>query len=329
MTAHHGVVVAVLTYRRPDDLAEALPMLVAAIEPAGAELLVVDNDGAPTAAAVVAPWTAAHRVRYVHEPRPGIAAARNRALEEAVGAEALVFIDDDERPAPGWLTALVDAWRGSGATGAVGPVVSRLPEPLDPWIRAGGWFDRLRHRTGTRVPLVATNNLLLDMARVTELGVRFDEAFGLTGGSDTVFALEVRRRGGNFVWCDEAVVEDVVPAERATRRWVVRRAFRAGNSHARAALHVAPTAAARTSLRARFLARGAARVLGGSGRLLVGTLGGDEARSSRGFRTVVRGAGMVAGAVGYVFAEYRRPRSASGGRTATRAMAAVRGDTLL
>ena len=76
-------VIAVLTFRRPDDLVGVLHDLVehTAASEADASILVVDNDEAPSARDDRRP---AHPgVRYVHEPRPGIAAARNRALDEA------------------------------------------------------------------------------------------------------------------------------------------------------------------------------------------------------------------------------------------------------
>src|SRR5688572_28925452 len=96
-------VVAVLTYRRtelPPGLLTDLVAQAATITPA-AEILVVDNDPDGGAADVVRRW-ADRGVRYVHEPRPGISAARNRALTESVAADVLVFFDDDERPCADW-----------------------------------------------------------------------------------------------------------------------------------------------------------------------------------------------------------------------------------
>ncbi|MDX6573696.1 MAG: succinoglycan biosynthesis protein ExoM, partial [Gaiellales bacterium] len=80
------VVVAVLTYRRVDRLARLLPLLVEQADGIGADVLVIDNDPEGTAG----PLAAQHPVHYVHERRPGIAAARNRALAEAGDALALV-----------------------------------------------------------------------------------------------------------------------------------------------------------------------------------------------------------------------------------------------
>ena len=83
-------------------------------------------------------------MRYVHEPEPGIAAARNRALDEAGPADLLVFIDDDERPVDGWLARLVETYRVDRPTAVVGPVVSEYEQQPDAWVSAGRFFDRRR-----------------------------------------------------------------------------------------------------------------------------------------------------------------------------------------
>lgn len=304
---HEGVGVAMLTYRRPEDLEVAIPALLTQVEAfPGAEILIVDNDTEPSAASTVAGWSKDHPVRYVHEPTPGIAAARNRALDELADRELVIFIDDDERPEPGWLETLVATFREHECVGVAGRVRSRIDGPVDPWIVHGGWFTRPSRVTGQRMPVVATNNLLLDVAAVHRLGVRFDNAFGLTGGSDTVFSLEVSRRGGRFVWCDEAVVVDVVPAARATRRWVVRRAYRSGNSRSRAQIHVTRGRLPRMGVRARLAAGGLARLVAGGLPLAVHTLLRQEARASAATRRAVRGAGMLVGAFGRAVVEYAR-----------------------
>jgi glycosyltransferase involved in cell wall biosynthesis len=304
------VTVAVLTYRRPDDLAEALPMLLDHAEEVASpvrrvEVLVVDNDpeasGRPVVERIASP-----RVRYVVEPTPGIAAARNRALREAGGSDLLVFVDDDERPHPGWLSHLLATQERCGAAVVAGAVVSAFDGELDPWIEAGGFFRRRRLPTGTPIDVAATNNLLLDMARVREVGARFDPAFGITGGSDTLFTRTLSAAGARMVWCDEAVVTDCVPTARMSRRWVLRRAFRSGNSAVRVDLVLAASAVRRARARVLALARGVPRLLAGGARWALGCLIGSHAHRARGLRTAARGAGMVAGTVGVAYQEYRR-----------------------
>lgn len=299
-------VVAVLTYRRPDDLRAAVPAFLAATAHDGARLLVVDNDPAGSARAWVE-GLADPRVRYVHEPRPGIAAGRNRALDEC-DADVLVFVDDDEHPEPGWWDALTACHRATGATGVVGAVVSEFVGEPEPWVRAGRFFERRRLPTGTEVDVAATNNLLLDVPAVRRLGVRFDERFGLSGGSDTLFTRDLVARGGRLVWCDEAVVVDRVPADRMTPDWVLRRARRSGNSASRAELVLAQDAPSRSRVRVRYLARGGLRVAGGAVRVALGTLRRDPVLRLVGRRNAARGRGMVAGALGRVVVEYGRPR---------------------
>jgi glycosyltransferase involved in cell wall biosynthesis len=300
------VTVAMLTYRRPDPLAAALVELLPQLEEVpGARLLVVDNDVTPTAREVVE-GLQDHRVGYIHEPRPGIAAARNRALAAAGPEDLLVFLDDDERPGRHWLRHLVGAWRAHRAAAVVGPVVSTFAEEPDPWIVAGGFFVRLRHRTGTEVGTAATNNLLLDLSQVRPLGLAFDERFGLSGGSDTVFTRRLVAAGGRVVWCDEAPVYDPVPAERATRAWVHRRALRLGNSDARARVLLAGSGPRRAVTRLRETARGGARVVLGGLRAAYGRMTGSLTHRARGTRTLLRGAGMLRGAWGSVLHEYAR-----------------------
>lgn len=300
------VTVIVLTYRRPEDLWAALPLLLDAIaEYPAADLLVVDNDVAPTAEQVVDQFDSS-RLRYVHEPTPGIAAARNRGLDETADSGLVVFIDDDERPQPGWLRALIETQAASGAAAVAGPVVSEFPGELDPWIVAGRFFERRRHRTGTELAVAATNNLLLDRSFVARAGLRFDEAFGLSGGSDSVFTRALVGAGGRILWCDEAVVVDVVPPSRANRDWVCRRAFRMGNTEARARIHVARGVQVPRE-RLSVLGRGGVRLIGGGVRYLFGRAGNSVAHQARGQRAFLRGSGMVLAAFGYKYFEYRRP----------------------
>ncbi|MEZ0164112.1 glycosyltransferase family 2 protein [Kineococcus sp. LSe6-4] len=322
------VVVAVLTYRRPDDLAALLPRLraQAAASRPPAEVLVVDNDPAAGARELVerVAATPGAPLRHVHEARPGIAAARNRALAHAdrptgpgAGpADLLVFLDDDERPADGWLDALLAEHRRSGAAGVVGPVVSRFQTPLDPWITAGGFFERRRLPTGTPVQVAATNNLLLDLRALRAAGVdlpaAFDERFGLSGGSDTLFTRSLTTAGLRLLWCDEALVTDVVPAARASREWVLRRALRSGNSWSRTSLALAGGPGDRWRARVRLTAAGALRAAAGGAGAAAGRLLGRPRWHARGARAAARGLGMAGGAWGWTYAEYARPAAPGG-----------------
>ncbi len=247
------VVVGLATFHRPEGLARILPLLARQVrELSGAEarIVVVDNDPLGGAREQVSAW-ADRQVTYVHEPRPGIASARNRALDEAQDADALVFIDDDETPQTGWLQALVDCWLTWRCAVVTGPVHPVLDGEVDEWVVASRVFDHVQRRTGALNPGAGTNNVLYDLQVLRKHGINFDEAFGLSGGSDTMLAHLIRSKGEEIRWCAEAVVDDYIPAERATRDWVFRRTMRTSNTWAR----VRVQACARTHARGRATCR--------------------------------------------------------------------------
>lgn len=303
------ITVAVPTFRRPADLADLLPRLlqhVVEVSAGGryvAEVLVVDNDPAASAAAVVAGMPG---VRYVTEARPGIAAVRDRALDEAADSRLLAFIDDDERPRDGWLAALVGTWEDSRAAAVSGRVLAEYTAPVDPWIEAGRFFVRRQLPTGTPIDVAATGNLLLDLDQVRAAGTRFESSLGLAGGEDTLFSRSLARAGARMVWCDESAVFDRVPAERMTRRWVLTRAWSHGNATVLTELRLTAGSAARLRVRARGLGRGVLRLGGGGARWALGVAVRADRHQARGARALFRGAGMVGGALGVVYEEYAR-----------------------
>lgn len=302
-----SVVIGVLTYKRPERLKALLPLLIqqAADSPMPASVLVVDNDPEATACSVVESL-ASDAVTYVSEPEPGIAAARSRALLEAQGARVLVFIDDDESPSANWLGSLLDTYHQTGAAAVVGPVVSEFEVKPEEWITSGGFFRRRRLPTGTEMTVAYTGNLLLDLEQISRLGVDFHPRFGLTGGEDTLFTRQIVRRGGRIVYCNEAVVTDFVPGDRSTRKWVLQRAFRSGNTWSQVSLELGGGGYERLEDSCRLLGAGCIRVLGGPLRFTFGVATRSVAHKAKGLRTFARGAGMITGALGYSYQEYGR-----------------------
>lgn len=311
MTTRAGVVVGVPTFRRPAELTALLPLLLAqAADLPGrrVDVLVVDNDPAGSARTAVEAF-GGDRVHYAVEPVPGIAAVRNRILDGAsaeLDAGLVAMIDDDERPAPRWLASLVDTQERTGAALVAGRVVPEFSGPLDPWVAAGRFFTRRNFPTGTPIDEAAGGNLLLDVRQVDALGQRFDVGVGLFAGEDTLFSRQLHAKGAGLVWCAESIALDRVPPERMTRRWVLARAMSHGDAWVRIGLRLEPGRVARAVFRVRWGLGGAARVLGGGGRFVVGALLRRPVDSARGLRAVMRGLGMVRGAWGLHHDEYGR-----------------------
>ena len=204
-------------------------------------ILVVDNDPAGSAADVVAS-TASPLVRYVHEPATGIAHARNRALDETVDDELLIFIDDDERPMDGWLAAMLRRLRAAPAGGRHRTVVPRVRD------RSGsrGWSPAASSSGGSSPTVIAcpprdratccsTSTQVRRLGSALRRAVRADRRIG-----HPVHPPADRRAAGS--WCSRraAGVIDKVPASRMTRAWTLRRQYRVGTTWSRTSVELAP-----------------------------------------------------------------------------------------
>ncbi len=335
--------IAMLTYRRNDYLAQVIPELLAQADDVSdaqttASVLIVDNDPQAGARAVVEAARAAlageqpeaaepsgsadsdaaaatSRLVYVHEPEPGIVAGRNRALSQAHGSDALIFIDDDEIPSPGWLKALVITWRDQGCAAVTGPTPPTFEVDPSPWVTASGAFDSWEAADGAQVRSADTGNLLLDLAVVEGLGLRFDPRYGLTGGEDSLFTRQLTRAGGVIRFAAGAVVTKRVPAARARRAWVLERSLRSGSSWARVRIDTAGPAdggasgrLARLRLRLGYGAKGLAKAGVDGVRAGVARIRGDVSAQARYEVSSRGGLGMVVGALGGHVREYGRPR---------------------
>jgi len=244
-----SIVVAVLTFRRPDLLADFLECYTRIRLPADCQvqLLVVDNDAQASGLPTFTAWRdRLPAARYVVEPRTGIPVARNRALDEAVasGADALCFIDDDETPDRDWLERLVRAWRRSGAALVGGPVevapppagATRAQRLMNASLVARG---RRKFRAVARAAsrggrfTVVTNNWLCDLRWLAPTGLRFDESLLMTGGSDTAFCRAATAAGCKKAWAPDAVVRETIPADRLTVRYQLWRAMSQSITHFR------------------------------------------------------------------------------------------------
>lgn len=244
-----SIVVAVLTFRRPDLLADFLAAYARIDLPDRCDvtLLVVDNDASGSGRETFDAWR--DRIpdaRYVVEPRLGIPVARNRALREAmtIDADALCFIDDDEVPETEWLVRLVEAWQQSGAQLVGGPVgVAPPPDDATPWQRLmnaslAARADRKFRLTawaaahGGRYTIV-TNNWLCDIRWLQSKELRFDENLLMTGGSDTAFCRAAVAAGCRKAWAANAVVHETIPADRLTARYQLHRGASQSITHFR------------------------------------------------------------------------------------------------
>lgn len=279
--------------RRPvGALLEELVRQAAQVRASGyaTEVLLLDNsaDGHPVAQGCAE----RHDVRYRHVVRRGFAQVRNAALDEAVNRDALVFIDDDEMPAAGWLRALLEGAEVHRADVVWGPVRAAVPADAPRWLDEGRTLrPEWDQPDGPLIGVAASGNTLLRMKTVRRTGLRFEEAFDSTGGEDTVFFSRLAERGARMVWIGSALVVERQDPDRLTLRGLAGRGRR----------HGAASAAAERTLRgrwgARLTARRMARVPRGLARILASGVVRDPARAARGLEDLAFACGWGVAAV--------------------------------
>ncbi len=129
-----GIEVAICTHNGAGRLPAVLQALAAqTISPLHWSVLVVDNASTDDTAAIARrSWTRSDvMLRVVHEPRPGVRMARQRALIET-SREFICFCDDDNLLAQNYLevaTSTMDGLPLAGALGGRGEPSSESPLP--------------------------------------------------------------------------------------------------------------------------------------------------------------------------------------------------------
>lgn len=225
--------IVVPTFRREPFLPPLFQAVAAEIASVAVpvELVLVDNS--PEASARAAAADAPGFVRYVHEPRTGVAQARNRGVTEARGGH-VIFLDDDETPAPGWLAAFADA-AARGVRAAFGAVEPLYPEDPPAALRAP--LDRVFSR---RLPATAgaevqdlraylgSGNSMFARATLALVDPPFDTSFNAGGEDVWLFRQLVDRHNVPMIWRPDALVHEIVPPNRATMSFLRQRRFSDG-----------------------------------------------------------------------------------------------------
>ncbi len=313
MHARHDpfVILAIPTYRRPHGLGRLLEAVSRLDVPAECRfaVAVIDNAPSPEVRKIVEQSNRRfpYDLRYIWFPARGLSKVRNRALDHALaaGATHLGFIDDDEAPAPGWLCRHLEMQRSRLADASVGAVHAVYDTPAPHWLRRGGFLEMRHTENGARVPHAATSNVLFSLDPVRAHGLRFDTRYDFTGGEDTVFFDRYMALGGEVVFAARAIVEETIPAARASLGWLWRRWRRTGQTSAELVLARDPRALERL----RCALGGVARIgVGG----LIALISAPAAITgnptwARGVRIVARGAGFLDTVAGQRTLEYAHP----------------------
>ena len=268
------VSIGILTYRRADGLRACLASVQRCLGTAlpapwaGDEILVVDNDPAGSARDVIvgiSEATSPLPVRYVHEPTPGIAAARTRALSETK-SQVMVFIDDDEVAEDGWPHGLLTLMSETGAALVGGPVLSEFVDSPPAWIIDGGFFDRKDPPHGSSQDWLRSGNLAIDVQQVKAAGITFDQRF--KQGEDSAFSRRAKAGGLDLRWSAHGAITEFVDRSRFDVGWRLRREFLSHRAWARSRLDLSDGPFGRTKTRVQILAGAGARTATGMNHLV-------------------------------------------------------------
>ncbi|HXQ12733.1 MAG TPA: glycosyltransferase [Caulobacteraceae bacterium] len=226
--------IVIPTQRRTPGLARAARSVLrqTGVDHVARELVIADNDQVPSArpTAELLAAEAAFPVIYVHEPRSGVANARNAALGAARGA-LVAFLDDDQEAPAGWLAALLDVQARFDADAVFGPVQARVPAGVvEHRVYFEHFFSHLGPaEAGLKVGHTACGNSLVRRAALPDRHRPFSELRNQTGGEDDLLYGGMRAAGARFAWSPAACLfEDPLP-ERLSLNYTIARAFAYGH----------------------------------------------------------------------------------------------------
>ena len=137
------VSIVIPTYRRPSLLAQAVRSCLNQnnVDPSDYEIVIVDNCPNKSSQGVVEDLMRNQpTIRYVNEPRRGVAFARNTGVAAARG-EYIAFLDDDECATSIWLHELLKHGLQGGAA-VFGPIREIIDDALRHKREFIGFFDR-------------------------------------------------------------------------------------------------------------------------------------------------------------------------------------------
>lgn len=208
------------------------------LDPALFEIIVVDNSPDQNAAERFGNrYSGIANLRYLLEPVPGAANARNKGVEAARGRIA-GFIDDDAVAAPDWMRQIIAAFEsyGSRAGSVGGRILPRWTAPRPVWISDKllgyltivDWGGSMRE-LGSGEWLAACNLAFDREAYAAAGGIapdldRIGSGMSLLSNGEMDLCNRIATTGRAAIYAPAAVVEHIIDPARLTRSWFRRRA---------------------------------------------------------------------------------------------------------
>jgi succinoglycan biosynthesis protein ExoM len=223
-----SVCVIIPTFRRPQGLDLAMRSIRTQTNAPALSLIICDNSPEASAKAQVEAFVAPFPVLYIHEPRTGVANARNSAVM-ACEADFIAFLDDDEEAPADWLGRLMAAQTQYKADVIFGPVTARIPAETThnrPYFEH--FFSRFGPAQSEILPhYYGCGNSLLRVGAL-DSKAPFSTSQNEMGGEDDILFTAMKAEGRVMVWAADAPVFEDVPPTRATLAYTLKRGFAYG-----------------------------------------------------------------------------------------------------
>ena len=227
------ILISVCTCMRPKMLKNALLSIEKLIVPDDIkiEILVVDNDKNQSAKSIVeeiAPKLNL-KVNYFVEEKRGISNARNRVLDEAtiLGASHILFFDDDELLTPNVLVEHIKMYNNTNWAHIIsGPTPNKFDDNCPDYIKKHMVFkQKTTKKTGLKRKSCASGNVFFPLSIYKKHLIKFDSEYVFIGGEDGDFFSKAQKVGYNIVWCNEAIIEEIIPPARANLNYIFKKCY--------------------------------------------------------------------------------------------------------
>jgi glycosyltransferase involved in cell wall biosynthesis len=233
------ITVAICTYNR----CARLPGLVKALRdqdsPVPFEILIINNNSTDNTARVLQELKeqAGVPLRFVNEPSQGISYARNRAIEESLDSDCLLFLDDDEIPITGFVSAAIQCFKEYPEALCVGGKVKVdfsgterpdwLKDELLGFLAETDYGEKSFEIVDETTP-IWTANIAYRMKIFREWpNLRFDirynrEGKAVGGGEDAIMFQALLKQGISMRYCPDMIVNHAVESWRLRRGYFLK-----------------------------------------------------------------------------------------------------------
>jgi len=193
-------------------------------------VIVVENNSESSSEELISKLAAESRfsIKYYLETKQGISFARNRAVKESGFVDFCCFVDDDQEVDAFWLSELLRCQKEFNADGCWGVNPPVFAQKVKAYVRK--FHEPEYYNYGDEVIQAYTNCLLLRKSCLQTMDGPFDLRLNFTGGEDVFLTTSLIRKGFSIRFTPTARAFEIIPEERTTLAYILRRTRRTINT---------------------------------------------------------------------------------------------------